>query len=446
MKKILLFLTLVNSILLYSQNNAKETDSTQTTHNKWTVEISAGQLKGITPYADGYYSSNPGTFFGSIDINSFSIAGRYSFGPKFGVKVGFQYEQLKELSKNSLPFKMQQIGISIQGVTNLNRLLNIENELNRFGILLHGGLKIDQMKSKTTNTLTNGNFNKKELNGGLVVGITPQYRISNRIAIFGDVTVQNNFRQHFNWDGSYSDLSSNNMKGQSVVTSLGISFSIGDNKIHGDWSIIKPEETKKFEEINNQIGDIQTLMNDTDKDGVADYLDQENNSVAGVAVDSRGKMVDVNRNGVPDEIERYISSKVEKEKSIEVEKEKSAKEINKSTLQTLIDDEYIAVFFETNKTVPTNVSTEGLNFIRSYLKSNPNESVYVIGHADEIGTEDKNKKLSEERAKATREILIKSGIDGKRLIILAEGEDKSVDKDSKKSRDLVRKVTFKIIK
>lgn len=438
MKKILLFLTLVNSILLYSQNNAKETDSTQTNHNKWTVEISAGQLKGITPYADGYYSSNPGTFFGSIDINSFSIAGRYSFGPKFGVKVGFQYEQLKELSKNSLPFKMQQIGISIQGVTNLNRLLNIENELNRFGILLHGGLKIDQMKSKTTNTLTNGNFNKKELNGGLVVGITPQYRISNRIAIFGDVTVQNSFRQHFNWDGSNSNLSSNNMKGQSVVTALGLSFSIGNNKIHGDWSIIKPEETKKIEVLNNRIEEVETLMNDTDKDGVADYLDQENNSVAGVAVDSRGKMVDLNRNGVPDEIERYVSSKVEKEKTPE--------EINKSTLQTLINDQYIAVFFETNKTIPTNVSTEGLNFIRTYLKTNPNESVYVIGHADEIGTEEKNKKLSEERAKATREILIKSGIDGKRLIILAEGEDNSVDKDSKKSRDLVRKVTFKIIK
>jgi len=446
MKKIILLLTLANSILLYSQNNIKEKDSTKETHNKWNLEISAGQLKGITPYADGYYSSNPGPFVGSIDINSFTIAGRYSFGPKFGVKVGLHYDQLKNLSNNSLPFKMQQIGISFQGVTNLNRLFNIEDELKKFGVLLHGGFKIDQMKSKTTRTLTNGNFNKKELNGGLVFGITPQYRISNRIAIFGDVTVQNNFRQHFNWDGSYSNLSSNNMKGQSVVTALGLSFSIGNNKTHGDWSIIKPEETKKFEEINNQIGDIQTLMNDTDKDGVADYLDQENNSVAGVAVDSRGKMVDINKNGVPDEIERYIASKVEKEKSAEVEKEKSAKDINKSTLQTLIDDEYIAVFFETNKTVPTNVSTEGLNFIRSYLKSNPNESVYVIGHADEIGTEEKNKKLSEDRAKATREILIKSGIDPKRLVILAQGEDNSVNKDSKKSRDLVRKVTFKVIK
>ncbi len=439
MKKSLVLLTLLSSILLYSQKNVKETDSTQTTFNKWTLEVSAGQLKGITPYADGYYSSNPGASFGSIDINSFSIAGRYSLGPKFGVKVGLQYDQLKNLSTNSLPFKMQQIGISIQGVTNLNRLFNIENELNRFGILLHGGFKIDQMKSKTANTSTNSNFNKKELIGGLVVGITPQFRISNRIAIFGDVTVQNNFRQHFNWDGSVSDLTSNNMNGQSVVTSIGLSFSIGNNKVHGDWSIIKPEETQKIEVLNKRIEEIETLMNDTDKDGVADYLDQENNSVAGVAVDSRGKMIDTNRNGVPDEIERYVASKSS-------EQAKSIEQKNKSSLQTLIDEKYVSVYFEPNKTVPSNVSTEGLNFIRTYLRSNPEDSVYVIGHADEIGSEEKNKKLSEERAIATREILIKSGIDGKRLIILAEGEDNSVDKNSKKSRDLVRKVTFKIIK
>lgn len=439
MKKSLVLLTLLSSILLYSQKNVKETDSTQTTFNKWTLEVSAGQLKGITPYAEGYYSSNPRASFGSIDINSFSIAGRYSLGPKFGVKVGLQYDQLKNLSTNSLPFKMQQIGISIQGVTNLNRLFNIENELNRFGILLHGGFKIDQMKSKTANTPTNSNFNKKELIGGLVVGITPQFRISNRIAIFGDVTVQNNFRQHFNWDGSFSDLTSNNMNGQSVVTSIGLSFSIGNNKVHGDWSIIKPEETKKIEVLNKRIEEIETLMNDTDKDGVADYLDQENNSVAGVAVDSRGKMIDTNRNGVPDEIERYVASKSS-------EQAKSIEQKNKSSLQTLIDEKYVSVYFEPNKTVPSNVSTEGLNFIRTYLRSNPEDSVYVIGHADEIGSEEKNKKLSEERAIATREILIKSGIDGKRLIILAEGEDNSVDKNSKKSRDLVRRVTFKIIK
>lgn len=49
-------------------------------------------------------------------------------------------------------------------------------------------------------------------------------------------------------------------------------------------------------------------MNDTDKDGVPDYLDVENNSIAGVTVDTKGRMVDKNNNGVPDELENILIS------------------------------------------------------------------------------------------------------------------------------------------
>ena len=48
-------------------------------------------------------------------------------------------------------------------------------------------------------------------------------------------------------------------------------------------------------------------MNDADKDGVPDYLDVENNSIAGVAVDTKGRMVDKNTNGVPDELENILT-------------------------------------------------------------------------------------------------------------------------------------------
>ena len=82
-------------------------------------------------------------------------------------------------------------------------------------------------------------------------------------------------------------------------------------------------------------------MNDIDKDGVPDYLDQENNSVAGVAVDSRGKMVDLNRNGVPDELERYV--------------ENTTKEIteksNVDTVMRLINEGYVTAYFDFNKSV-----------------------------------------------------------------------------------------------
>jgi OOP family OmpA-OmpF porin len=72
-------------------------------------------------------------------------------------------------------------------------------------------------------------------------------------------------------------------------------------KKHGDWAVIKNETAIELESMNERIKEMETQMNDTDKDGVPDYLDRENNSIAGVAVDTRGRMVDLNKNGVPDE-------------------------------------------------------------------------------------------------------------------------------------------------
>jgi OOP family OmpA-OmpF porin len=166
------------------------------------------------------------------------------------------------------------------------------------------------MTSKTRNIVAaDQNYNITEFNGGLVVGFSPQFRITNSLAIFGDFSVLNNYRQHFNWDGSYAE-DTNNLSGQMVVTSLGISYSFGNEKIHGDWAIIQDKKDKEMKELNSRIGEIETLMNDTDKDGVPDYLDVENNSIAGVAVDTKGRMIDKNTNGVPDELEKYIDNTI----------------------------------------------------------------------------------------------------------------------------------------
>lgn len=72
------------------------------------------------------------------------------------------------------------------------------------------------------------------------------------------------------------------------------------------------KEIAKLKENNDQlkkrIADLESMMTDTDRDGVADYLDVENNSMAGTTVDTKGRMVDQNNNGVDDEVEKYIAA------------------------------------------------------------------------------------------------------------------------------------------
>jgi OOP family OmpA-OmpF porin len=191
------------------------------------------------------------------------------------------------------------------------------------------------------------------------------------------------------------------------------------------------------------------MLNDTDKDGVADYLDRENNSIAGVTVDSRGIMVDMNKNGVPDELEKYFDqrygnlngtgSAITTEGGEVIKPKKSTDFIKKS-----INDGYVSVFYDTNKTKPSSLSVDNINYILIYMKNNPSANLEIIGHADEVGDSKSNDKLAYKRAVEVKNILLKSGIEEERLIISSNGEDNSVDVNSSFTRSLVRRVTFKI--
>ncbi len=451
MKKITLvsfLLLLAVSFSVTAQDKKIKKDSISSEYNKWTIQVNVGQAKGVKPYMAGYYSSDSHTFIGKPQANSFSLGARYMIGPKFGFKFGFNYEDLKPVKDNkSLPFEMQIAGVSAEGVINLNRLFGIEDNLKRFGFLAHLGIKVDRMTSKTETPVPTvldpkpitHNYGRTEYNGSIIVGASPQYRITKKVAVLLDISIQNSFRQHFNWDGSYSD-SSNNLNGQMVTTSLGLTYSLGKNDMHGDWAQIKDKNMQKLEALDKKIEDIQTLMNDTDKDGVPDYLDQENNSVAGVAVDTRGRMIDLNRNGVPDELERYV------EKTAKESSEKAVKETSEDSVLRLVNEGYVCTYFESGKTKSTDASTEGVDFMLTFLRNHPKASIDIVGHADEIGNTANNNILAKQRAENIKKVLVKAGIDPSRLNVISQGEDTSVAPDSPEARRLVRKVTFRVAK
>jgi len=435
---------------MVAQKDVNETQTAKQDYNRWTIEGTVGYAKGIRNFSPGYYSSNPKAFFGDVLANSFSLGARYMFSPKFGIKGAFSYETLENIKDSgSKPWKMEQYGMAIQGYVNLNRLFSTEEEFGRFGFLFHAGVKADRMMPKTANEvdalgniLVRHNEGRHEYNGGIVVGLTPQFRITKRLAFTADVTLQHNFRQHFNWDGRYSDQA-NNLDGQQVTVSLGLSYALGKrSNLNGDYEIIKTDQTQEIDALNTKIADLEKKMQDTDRDGVPDYLDAENNSIAGVAVDTKGRMVDLNKNGVPDELERYLTN-------VGVGTGASAangKDGSNSSdmIKKLINEDYISAYFDLGKTVPTNVSTEGIDFILMYLRNNPSSKVEIFGHADELGTNDFNVKLAAARAENVKQTLVKAGIDSSRIAVISKGVDNSVDPNSETARKLVRRVTFRV--
>ena len=444
-RQLLLLLICLTTLSINAQNGPKKSaaktpvkteakPSTNDTLNKWSFEINVGQSKGVKPYSTGYFSSNPEQTLGSIRINYYNVGARYMISPKFGIKGDISYDKFTNNPKSySLPFETVQYRLGLQGVINASRLFGIEEQLNRLGLLIHAGIQFSELTPQT-----GINKNKTDNDGGIMFGVSPQFRITKKIAIVADVTMLTNFRQHLSWDGAFSQ-DSNNLSGQLISGSLGLSFSLGNDKIHGDWVIIPDKNLVNLEPLEKRIGDIETLMNDTDKDGVPDYLDQENNSVAGVAVDSRGKMVDLNGNGVPDELERYLQEHFT-DKNSKDGKDSS----NYDMIKKFINDGYVTTYFDTGKTVPTNVSSQGIDFMLTYLRNNPKESIDILGHADEIGKSEFNDKLALDRATTVKNTLIKAGVNPARLNVVSKGEDSSVDIDSADTRRLVRRVTFRV--
>jgi len=404
-------------------------DSDPESYHRWTIEAGFGQSKGVRPYASGFYYSNPNTHI-RTDINHFDLGARYMISPKFGIKGHFFYDNLQnQEGSGSEEFEMRILGIGIQGVVNAVRLFSFEERAGRFGLLFHGGFQASQMVPQM-----GVNEGTEEYNGGVIAGFTPQFRLTRNLAVYADFTYFANFRQHFNWDGTYAKAE-DNLAGSMYTFSLGLNYSFGRVGLHGDWAIIPDARSEELAELDQRIGELETMMNDSDKDGVPDYLDVENNSIAGVAVDTKGRMVDLNKNGVADELEKYVETQV---------MTAAEKSNNAEVIKRLINEGYVSVFFDFNSTKITPQSAQNISFVLTYLKNNPGATVEIAGHADEIGPAAYNTQLSQNRADAVRNTLIKAGISADRITITPQGEDNSVDKNSPNARQLVRRATFTI--
>lgn len=420
MKKIALPLLLV--CLTSASLNAQDMQETATTtdnngYNKWSIEVSGGANKPFRTFTPGYRTDRVNFF--TVDLGA-----RYMFNNKAGLKLDFGYNKF-ENNEDTPEFESTYIRGDIQGVINLGRVLNFEDWTNTIGLLAHAGGGVYMLQSD------DDSFEGEDWGANLILGFTAQLKLSDNIVLTGDLTGIANGFQNWNFDGKSQTNTA--FDGGIINGTLGLTFYLGSHEQHADWTTdVKSDELAALEE---RIGSIETQMNDTDKDGVPDYLDVEPNSTTGVAVDTKGRAVDLNNNGVPDELESYIETKT---------KEVAANNTTGSgtDLEGLINGGYVNVYFDFNKDMPNAQSVGGMNFLIKYLKDNPSAKADVIGYADEIGDSAYNKDLSQRRADNVKKILVDSGIDASRLNIIGNGEDASVNKDSKQARQVVRRVTF----
>ena len=94
----------------------------------------------------------------------------------------------------------------------------------------------------------------------------------------------------------------------------------------------------------------------------------------------------------------------------------------------LNQDGHIALYinFDTGKSVIKPESKAIIEQIAQMMKANPALAVSVEGHTDNVGSQESNKKLSNERAKSVLTAIVAQGIDAKRLTSTGYGQDKPI--------------------
>jgi len=157
---------------------------------------------------------------------------------------------------------------------------------------------------------------------------------------------------------------------------------------------------------------------DSDNDGVADKEDGCP-TVAGPIENKGCPWPDTDGDGTLDKDDRCpkVAGPIEN---------KGCPVATKETVKQLNDFLTKAVLFETNKTTLTGNAGTILDGIVAIMKEYANTRFEVDGHTDNVGKKAANQILSEGRANAIKDYLIKSGVEAERIEAKGFGMDKPV--------------------
>jgi outer membrane protein OmpA-like peptidoglycan-associated protein len=104
------------------------------------------------------------------------------------------------------------------------------------------------------------------------------------------------------------------------------------------------------------------------------------------------------------------------------------------------------IFYDFNKSTLRPQSESELTRLLNILQLYPNMRIKILGHTDNVGSDEYNKMLSHDRAKSVVDYLTDKGIEGDRLSWEGLGESQPIDSnETEKGRQINRRTEFEII-
>jgi OOP family OmpA-OmpF porin len=200
------------------------------------------------------------------------------------------------------------------------------------------------------------------------------------------------------------------------------------------------------ETVPNAIVDNRGCAKDSDGDGIVDGLDKCNDTPKGAVVDGRGCPSDADGDGVFDGIDLCANTP----RDVEVDDRGCPEEMTETETEFL-DTGMIrtsSVRFASGKVELRSESFAVLDEIGSILVQWPELDIEIAGHTDSQGAESFNQGLSERRAAAVRDYLLKKhpDIEADNLTVKGFGESKPIaSNDDEAGRARNRRVEFTVL-
>lgn len=195
---------------------------------------------------------------------------------------------------------------------------------------------------------------------------------------------------------------------------------------------------------------------DTDKDGVADYLDKCANTSLGIKVDAAGCPLDSDGDGIAD----YLDICPNTPKGFIIDTNGCSKDSDKDGVVDSLDKcadtpagmavkadgclekVTLKIQFDTASSAVRPQYQEEISAFATYLKVNSSVTVEIQGHTDNRGSAANNRSLSQRRADAIKDVLVKThGIEASRITTTGYGPDMPVaSNDTDEGRQQNRRI------
>jgi OOP family OmpA-OmpF porin len=461
--QILFTVLVLTSSVAFGQKTNKD-------YNKWSVGLEFGGHDGLNRLVQGTIR-----FY---QFHHYSLNTRYMLNNRFGWKVKASYDRFKWVNKpNPLPNPTHYLNVVIGPTVNLTDVLHFDDFNKRFGALIYLGAGYAQMSSKTFYSAIP--YDRPLIDEGQVdrmlvgsFGLTPQYKISERVSVNADISFLFTMRQDRTFDYLQVIPQDGGTTGSFFNWSVGCTFYLGKKKTHADWNYSKRGsslDTVRISKLEKQLIENQNKLKDDDKDGVLNVIDEELDSkegalvnVKGVTIDSEEKSVDSDNDGFPDVNDLCPLMKGNVLGCLDSDgdnipdiidgcpDEKGSPGANGCLFneKERIDLEKLGVYdilFASGSSVINDSYKEILNKLAALMKEKQDVNIDMTGYTDQTGSDESNLILSKRRVDSCLKYLESKGINRARFNISFKGETNSKYKgNTTESNAGNRRVAFRV--